>query len=1159
MPSKRQSYQSKLNQFLIPEKANRVLNLILILMLLIILRIWHLTVVQYESKLEESRKPQRRIVVEAARRATIRDRFNIPLAINKVQYNAAILYSQLKQIPSVSWKKDQHGKKIKVLKRKEYISTLSNVLAEELQLDSERLQDLIHAKASYYFQIPFIIKEEISEKEYYRLKMLEKDWLGIHVQRIPKRTYPLGRVAADLIGYMGAINRQEYESIIEEMKELESYLVKHEEGEDLPPLPKGMKNFLQVRKRWKDLQEKAYAVTDYVGKTGIEGRFEDELRGYQGKKSYYSDARGNFLKELPGSNNPTPGKRLLLSISAELQEYAEQLLIQNEQIREAQISNPDPLLQAKSSKQPWIKGGAIVAMDPYNGEILALATHPRFDPNDFIASGNSELNARKSENISRWFESEEYLGLVWDQKRSLERELWDPSGSKGYYDEALRLSWDRYLEFILPSDSIVKAGLTKINNIKNAIALQKNVETLLLLSGQNNLHWLLNSLYTGEEHNIYGKVPLQARETIENCLKQNCTQVAQLKKKIDPYLENIPHNYDKVLLVDLCRLAVPSHLFSEDLVNAMGGQTFSLYRDLSAAMASISPVVRQMCKTLFHEHDFKTWRKENEKEFLKQKRDEEKMSLRYPKPYIDYLDAMEQSLFSEFWNMHRWRLILAFLKGVSMDEDLKNYVDPLANWHWELSQGAHQELAWRHAFDLLKDILAKVPEAMAIPYLQTLRSFHELDRPLFGHYRHLRKSNGQQLEKHLAEAFYPLYGFGYGRSYAYRQSATQGSLFKLITAYEALIQRFSSLGNREATVANLNPLSMVDIIEKHGKDLVIGYDEDGNPIPQHYKGGRIPKSCASHLGKLDLLKALEDSSNPYFSLLAGDVLKSPDDLAKAARRFSYGQRTGIDLPAEIPGKIPEDLNENRTGLYSMAIGQHSLVVTPLQTAVMLSTIANGGKVLKPKIVSMIASAQSEEEENTLFAREPPFAFKESLALAGIDFPLFTAIAKKEQKNLLTRIPTEIKQELFMPEIIRGILLEGMHRVVSKLHQNGLTSLSRLYHNYPEAIGDFVRLKDQLAGKTSTSESMESIDIDLLQGTNKYTHVWFGGIAFDNHEKGSRKSYLFRDSIGQPELVVVVYLRFGKYGKESAPLAAQIIQKWREIKEERKLSGGYEDR
>jgi len=394
MPA-RKSYHYNITSLSIPAKANRILNVVLVGMLLIVFRIWHLAVVQYDEKLDESRKPQRRIVMEPAKRATIRDRFNIPMAINKMQYNVAIHYTQIKQIPSITWEMDSTGKKVKRFKRKEYIATLSSLLANELEMDAERIEDLIHAKASFFNQIPFLLKEDISEQQYYNLKMLEKDWPGIGVQHVPKRSYPLGKIGGDILGYMGAINNQEYEAVISEIKALESYLEATDAGE-VVPLPEGIGNTDQVRRRLKDLQELSYSVNDSIGKAGIEGRFEKVLRGFRGKKSYYSDARGNFLRELPGSREPIAGKRILLSISSELQEFAEQILIQNEDVRVTRLSHLGQVKRTiNADKSPLIKGGAIVAMDPNTGEILAMASIPRLDPNDFIHSGSPEESKSK--------------------------------------------------------------------------------------------------------------------------------------------------------------------------------------------------------------------------------------------------------------------------------------------------------------------------------------------------------------------------------------------------------------------------------------------------------------------------------------------------------------------------------------------------------------------------------------------------------------------------------------------------------------------------------------------------------------------------------------------------------------------------------------------
>ena len=60
-----------------------------------------------------------------------------------------------------------------------------------------------------------------------------------------------------------------------------------------------------------------------------------------------------------------------------------------------------------AEKEPWIKGGAIIAIDPNNGEILAMASHPRYDPNDFIPSNKNEK--KRNSHVLNWLENESYL------------------------------------------------------------------------------------------------------------------------------------------------------------------------------------------------------------------------------------------------------------------------------------------------------------------------------------------------------------------------------------------------------------------------------------------------------------------------------------------------------------------------------------------------------------------------------------------------------------------------------------------------------------------------------------------------------------------------------------------------------------------------------
>lgn len=1075
-------------------KANLVLNLILTALVLISVRLWHLSTIQYSEKLEESRKPQRKTLIEPAKRGTIRDRFNIPLAINKIRYQAAVLYAPIRSIPAIKREQDNLGNKVIRYQRKEYIKELAELLGDELKLDPLRLEDEIHSKAALFYNIPYVIKDEITEEEYYRLKLLEKDWIGIQTEIRPKREYTRKKSGSDLLGYMGAISQKEYEKIILEMKSLKEFITAWEENSD-PPMPDGFNSPFEVEKRLLELEELAYTAHDYVGKAGIEGFFEEELRGRRGKKSFVSDARGNFIEELPGAKEACSGNRVILSISSELQEYAERLLAQNEEVRKAVVSGHGKTIS--NEKQPWIKGGAIVAMEPKSGEILTLATWPRYDPNDFIMSGVKSTNQEKKRNISRWFESDAYISSIWNRTRPLERELFD-SSNNAFIDDKRWLTWEAYLEMILPENHPIALWFETSGKIKNAVAIQ-------LIS---------------EEIEKKGKRPLRELLKEENPPPELLTLLQTLAR----LMPNIQSNYNKLLLIDLCQIAVKHDSFTKKILNKVGRLSIEKHMEASSAFFALQEKAKAHAKEKFHINEFLAWREKNEKSFLKAKREWEKENKQYPKPYIDYLDEQENLLFSNFWQ--RWRLPLCLMALQDLPEPIEELL-PYSSLRTAFKDDA--------SFKSLKSILEILSIEESLAYLSTLRSYEELKRPLKGKYRLLRKSKGESYEKHLAGAFYPTYGFGYGRSFAFRQAATQGSLFKIVTAYEALIQQYYKK-NGKATAAQLNPLLMTDKVYKNGNKIFVGLSAEGAPIPQIYKGGRIPRSSKYNLGKMDILKALETSSNAYFSILASDVLESPEDLTKAAKVFSFGTKTGIDLPGEISGKVPGDLTANRTGLYAMAIGQHSLVVTPIQTAVMLSACANGGLILKPKIVNALAGGISENGEEF---NAQDFPYQDTLALLGIDFPLFNSSSRFLKKNRVETFPTLVKKKIDLPDPIRFILLEGMRRVVIRTQSESLWALSRLYANHPEAISDYIDLKQQLIGKTSTSESMERIDLDEKEGTNLYTHTWFGGIAFEKDVTSKFEN---------PELVVVVYLRFGGFGKEAAPIASQIVKKWREIKQ-----------
>jgi cell division protein FtsI/penicillin-binding protein 2 len=1020
----------------ISAKSNTLLKIILAGFLIVAIRVWHLEVVQREEKIRESEQPKRRTIVQRANRGTIRDRFGIPLAVNKICYNATIYYNQISQIRAISWQEDASGKRVKAYPRREYIEKLSMELGKLLGLDPLRVEDLIHSKASLFPHVPFIIKSGLTEEEHYRLAIMEKDWLGIHAEIGSERYYPRHKSGGEIIGTMGSISSKQYIEIAEEIAQLQKIIEGWEEGEvfEMP--------FDVAVSRLQELREKAYSIQDLVGKTGIEGKFENELRGFYGKKIFEVDSKGKCLKEQTGGRAAIGGEQIDLSISIELQEFAEALLAENEAEREGRSLGYDPeTKERKVLKQPWIKGGSIVAIDPNTGEVLAIASTPRFDPNDFIPSSNLQRSAEKRKNVGRWLENEHYIAAMWDGKMDLSREKF--SAKKGFFEESVPLSWEKYLELILPETPM--RTLLASCDVKTAIQVQEDFEALLYHSKTRDATAILENTRALEP------------------------EAAAVWKRLEAIFQPISSNADRLLFIDLCRLAVYAPAFTDEAVRLFGPMKLEQYRSLNQAFCRLETELKEKASVEFRNTEFKAWRAEHQKAFLSEMRAKEKIA----HPYIDYLEEKERELFTAAWNERR-------LDVLSQDKSFS-------------------------------------PELT-----HTFRSFADLHRPLLGHYGRVRGK--EQTEKHLAAAFYPLHGFGYSSSYAFQGTAPQGSIFKLVTAFAALTETKGE-----------NPLIIYDEQKRDPngtRSLIVATGINGNPYPRMYKGGRLPKSASPMIGKIDLAGALEQTSNPYFSLLAGDILKDPEDLNAAAKLFGYGSRTGIDLVGEARGRLPSDLRDNRTGLYSTAIGQHTLLVTPLQSAMMLSAIANGGHLLKPQIVKAITGAKPNREPLSAFEQ----LAQEELRYLGISFPLFTAAVPPSASGSIQTEKKQIIRSFDFSKQIRNTLFDGMDRVLWTNKGTARPNIIRGLRTNPPLMQEFLSLRGQMVGKTGTAEILFNPFINPSAKPSMYKHIWFCTISFEEGKKWEK-----------PELVVAVYLRYGDAGKEAAPLAAQIIKKWRELK------------
>ena len=177
------------------------------------------------------------------------------------------------------------------------------------------------------------------------------DTPAIQVSVEPVRYYPEGETAAHILGYLGKISQP---------NEIEKYV-----------------------------KEKKYSPNDLIGKTGVEEKFESELRGKNGVKRVEVDVLGNTTNVIE-EEKAVPGNNIYLSIDLELQKVAEDALqrtleaIQKGGTFESKWGNYKFGINSRKGR-PYVNAtsGSVVVEDVKTGEILALANYPTYDPNLF--------------------------------------------------------------------------------------------------------------------------------------------------------------------------------------------------------------------------------------------------------------------------------------------------------------------------------------------------------------------------------------------------------------------------------------------------------------------------------------------------------------------------------------------------------------------------------------------------------------------------------------------------------------------------------------------------------------------------------------------------------------------------------------------------------
>jgi penicillin-binding protein 2 len=206
------------------------------------------------------------------------------------------------------------------------LGTILSLSSEEMERARAQLRG---ARKLERFR-PFPVKVDVGRDELDLLLAQSLDLPGVDVQATPHRNYRFGTLGAHLIGYMNEVGP-------DELKRLNEELASSETGQG------------------------PYLLGDYVGRRGLERRFERDLRGVDGKQRVPVDAKGMLKEEsdlIPEDQRlvpAEPGKNLVLSVDWRLQEFAE--------------------------KTFPATAGAVLAMEARTGFLLALVDRPSTDPN----------------------------------------------------------------------------------------------------------------------------------------------------------------------------------------------------------------------------------------------------------------------------------------------------------------------------------------------------------------------------------------------------------------------------------------------------------------------------------------------------------------------------------------------------------------------------------------------------------------------------------------------------------------------------------------------------------------------------------------------------------------------------------------------------------
>lgn len=275
----------------------RLIALAVILALLVLVlacRIWYLQVYSFDRFEVLSKDNRVRLVPVPPVRGQIFDRNGKVLAENIPVFTLEILPDDVKDMDALL----------------DRITQIIQVSPNEI----DKFKAQVRARPDFEAQV---LKLNLSEEEVARFVVNQHRFVGAQVQARLQRNYPYGGDLVHVLGYVGRINQQELEQI----------------------------------------DRKAYKGTEYIGKLGVEAKYEEHLLGEVGFEQVETNAHGQRVRTLD-RNAPISGDDIYLNVDADLQVKAREFL--------------------------GDRRGSIVAIEPDTGGVLAFVSNPVYDPNKFV-------------------------------------------------------------------------------------------------------------------------------------------------------------------------------------------------------------------------------------------------------------------------------------------------------------------------------------------------------------------------------------------------------------------------------------------------------------------------------------------------------------------------------------------------------------------------------------------------------------------------------------------------------------------------------------------------------------------------------------------------------------------------------------------------------